>query len=187
MSERQRTAISITALVVAVLGWTPIGEAAKNAVFPPNSVGTAQLKRNAVTGPKIRNGAVTGLDIQKRTLLNTHIKPGSLLSSSFKPGQIPAGPKGDRGDKGDKGDTGAPGLSGLEIVISVTGGGAISPKVGTSHCPAGKKIVGGGAMANGPTGLVLTQSGPIANTHWTARAEEVVAVSANWNLSVYAI
>jgi hypothetical protein len=42
---------SATALVIAALGSTPLGEAARSAVsaVPRNSVGTLQLKRNAVT------------------------------------------------------------------------------------------------------------------------------------------
>ena len=106
MSKRQSSALAITALVVAVLGWTPFGEAARQAAFPRNSVGTVQLKGNAVTSPKIRNGSVTAIDVQKKTLTAVHIKPGSLLASSFKAGQLPAGPKGDKGDKGDKGANG---------------------------------------------------------------------------------
>lgn len=107
MSNRSTTAIAATALVVAVLGWTPLGEAAREAAFPPNSVGTTQLRTNAVTSPKIRNGAVTGIDVQKRTLTGVHVKPGSLVAANFKAGQLPAGPKGDKGDKGEKGANGA--------------------------------------------------------------------------------
>jgi hypothetical protein len=103
VSNRLPTALSVTALVVAVLGWTPLGEAARDAVFPPNSIGTTQLKLNAVTSPKIRNGSVQAIDVQKKALTAAHIKPGSLLASSFKAGQLPAGPKGDKGDKGDRG------------------------------------------------------------------------------------
>jgi hypothetical protein len=111
MSDRLRTALSVTALVVAVLGWSPIGEAAREAVFPPNSVGTVQLRGNAVTSPKIRNGSVQGIDVQKRTLTAVHVRPGSLLASSFKAGQLPAGPKGDKGEKGEKGDRGPAALT----------------------------------------------------------------------------
>jgi len=53
----------------------------RNAVLPVGSVGTAQLRHNAVTAEKIRSGAVTGADIKNGT-----IKPGDLA-----PGTIPAG------------------------------------------------------------------------------------------------
>ena len=107
MSEQMRTALAVSALVVAVLGWTPIGEAARDAVFPPNSVGTAQLRGNAVTSPKIRNGSVAGIDIQKRTITGVHVKQGSLVAGNFKAGQLPAGPKGEKGDKGADGTVAA--------------------------------------------------------------------------------
>ena len=84
--------LAATALLVSVLFATPLGQAASRLVLPKNSVGAAQLKKNAVTSPKV--------------------KDGSLLAADFKAGQLPQGPKGDpgaSGPKGDKGDPGAPG------------------------------------------------------------------------------
>lgn len=57
--------------------------------LPKNSVGTGQLKANAVTSSKVKNG--------------------SLLAADFRRGQIPAGAKGDTGPKGDTGAQGPPG------------------------------------------------------------------------------
>lgn len=50
--------ISITALLIAVFGSTPIGEAAWNQVVPRNSVGTIQIKRNAVKARQLAPNAV---------------------------------------------------------------------------------------------------------------------------------
>ena len=93
MSNRVNFCISLSALVVAVGGATPIGEAAWNAVVPRNSVGTLELKRNAVGPSKIAPNAVR----------SNHVLDGSLRVTDFKSRQIPQGPKGDKGDKGDKG------------------------------------------------------------------------------------
>src|SRR4029079_8174509 len=106
MQARVPLALSVCALVVAVLGWTPLGEAAREAVFPPHSVGTLELRDNAGVTDKIRKVSLTGLDVQKRTLTGAHVKPGALVASNFRAGQLPAGPKGDKGDKGDKGQQG---------------------------------------------------------------------------------
>ena len=73
--------ISGAALVVAVFGSTPIGEAAWNQVVPPNSVGTPQLKRRAVTAPKLAPNAVRSM----------HVLDGSLLASDFQAGQLADG------------------------------------------------------------------------------------------------
>src|ERR671930_2560372 len=64
-------------------------------VLPRNSVGTAQLKNNAVTSKKVKNH--------------------SLLRVDFKNGQVPrgpAGPAGPTGATGPKGATGARGPTG---------------------------------------------------------------------------
>jgi hypothetical protein len=76
--------IAIVALVVA-LGGT--GYAA--VTLPANSVGTAQLKKDAVTSLKVKNG--------------------SLLRGDFKAGQIPAGPAGPEGPAGGAGPAGPAG------------------------------------------------------------------------------
>jgi hypothetical protein len=78
------TVIACIALIVA-LGGT--GYAA--VTLPANSVGTAQLKKNAVTSLKVKNG--------------------SLLSADFKAGQIPAGPTGAQGAAGPVGAAGPAG------------------------------------------------------------------------------
>jgi len=44
MKDRLPIALSVTALIVSVLGFTPVGEAAKRLVVPRNSVGSGQLK-----------------------------------------------------------------------------------------------------------------------------------------------
>ncbi len=51
--------------------------------LPANSVGTRQIKKNAVTSLKVKNG--------------------SLLKADFKVGQIPAGPRGPAGSTGPAG------------------------------------------------------------------------------------
>lgn len=78
--------IALLALAVA-LGGT--GYAA--VVLPKNSVGTAQLKNNAVIASKV--------------------KDGSLRAADFAAGQIPAGPVGPAGPAGAAGATGPAGPS----------------------------------------------------------------------------
>jgi hypothetical protein len=145
---------------------------------PKNSVGTPNLKRNAVTPSKIAPNAV-------RT---AHVLNGSLLASDFKAGQIPQGPK------GDKGDPGAPGVSGYESVRATSASNSTSPKQVSVNCPAGKRAVGGSARLGGFINEVaLTASSgegpdPAAPTLWFASAREVgVGTAQNWSLRVDAI
>ena len=58
------TIIAITALAVAVLFATPLGQAAGNLVLAKNSVGAAQLKKNAVNSLKVKNGTLVAADFK---------------------------------------------------------------------------------------------------------------------------
>jgi hypothetical protein len=88
-TRRPSPALVLACVALAVaLGGT--GYAA--IVLPANSVGTKQLKNNAVNSIKVANG--------------------SLLKADFKPGQIPAGPEGPSGPAGPAGPAGAAGPAG---------------------------------------------------------------------------
>jgi hypothetical protein len=79
--------VACTALLFAMTG---AGYAA--GMLGPNTVGTKQLKKNAVISSKVKNR--------------------SLLAADFKAGQLPRGPKGDPGTPGAPGAPGAPGQQG---------------------------------------------------------------------------
>jgi hypothetical protein len=81
------TVLAGVALIVA-LG----GTAYAAVILPANSVGTLQLKKNAVNSLKVKNG--------------------SLLKADFKAGQVPAGPEGPAGSAGPAGLTGPAGPAG---------------------------------------------------------------------------
>lgn len=61
-----------------------------------HSVGTKQLKRNAVTGAKIKRNAVGSAKVAN----------GSLRAEDFKPGETAKGQPGAPGSKGDAGAAG---------------------------------------------------------------------------------
>ena len=77
------TVVASIALLVA-LGGTSV--AAVSIIIPKASVGTAQLKKDAVVSSKV--------------------KDGSLLSADFKAGKVPAGPAGPAGQAGAQGPAG---------------------------------------------------------------------------------
>ncbi len=94
--------------------------------IPKNSVGTKQLKKNAVNSAKVRNR--------------------SLLAADFKKGQLPRGATGAAGVTGSTGATGPAGTTGLTGAAGPTG----------SAGEAGTTGATGTAGATGPTGPSTT-------------------------------
>src|SRR5207237_846374 len=103
---------------------------------PRNSVGTVQLKNNAVNSAKVRNGSLRAVD--------------------FAAGQIPAGPQG---------PAGPPGASGLQVISGRGASNSSSPKSHAQDGPAGQGAGGGGGLGAGSTGLEpeLNPPGPFTN------------------------
>jgi hypothetical protein len=95
VSYFRRHHVGLLALCIALSG------TAYAATLPRNSVGGAQLKKNAVTSPKVKNA--------------------SLLARDFRPGQLPAGPAGPMGPAGATGPQGPEGPRGLEGPRGETG------------------------------------------------------------------
>lgn len=128
--ERLPLLLSIAALVVAVLGTTPLGEAAMEAL-PRSSVGTAQLKPNSVTSAKVRNG--------------------TLQRDDFRLGAFPtAGAAGPTGDKGDKGDPGPKGDKGEAGPRTPSWGDVTGPSFGAGDLSSWKDL--GSKLTLAPVG-----------------------------------
>ncbi len=141
-----------------------------------NTVGTAQLKNAAVTNPKLRNSSVTSAKVANR----------SLLRADFAPGQIPAGAT---GPAGPAGPAGPPGVSGLERVEVTSVTSSAITRTASIACPAGKRLLGGGARLNGSflDNVAIQLSYPGDDNTYVARAAEVATNAGNWSLTVFAI
>jgi hypothetical protein len=172
MRQRLPIVLSVTALVVAVLGSTPLGTAARNIVLPRGSVGTVQLRNNAVTGAKVKNF--------------------SLVAADFKRGQVPrgpVGPAGPAGPAGAAGPQGPAGVLGLQNVFTTGAASSTATRQLTAGCPAGKKAIGGGATVlplNTP-GVAITAGYLADENTWVARAREITATAVNWSLNAVVI
>ena len=114
--------VACIALLVA-LGGTSV--AAVSQLVPRNSVGTVQLRSNAVVSAKVRNR--------------------SLLAVDFRQGQIPAGPTGPAGPAGPAGAAGPAGPAGpagsvTRLTAVVNSSGSIARSQGTTS--AGRTAAG---------------------------------------------
>ena len=143
----------------------------------------------------LKDGQIAAADVRDGSLLKADFAAGQLPAGAQGPAgsQGPAGPKGPAGPQGPEGapgpegpegprgpagpagpqgPQGAAGLSGVEIVTASNNSQVVRLEAtATATCPAGKKVIGGGADLNSPfperkTGIVVSR--PLGNSAWTA-------------------
>lgn len=177
-ARRRRPSAGVVLAIVAL--FVALGGSSYAAVsLPKGSVGSPQIKQNAVNSKKVLDG--------------------SLLAKDFKPGQLPAGPQGAPGPQGPKGDTGpqgpqgqqgpagpqgAPGISGFQVVegtpVNVDAGRSSQQTV---TCPAGKKAISGGYETSSSQNVTLNRTGPstTGSTSWYVRITNDSGAAKTWN------
>ena len=115
----------------------------------PNSVGTPQIKANAVTAAKLRNANVTGAKIARNAVTGTKVLNGSLTAADFVASSLPKGPAGPTGPAGPAGPAGTIGpVTVRQAGVVVPGGaaqnGAYDTETVTVNCNAGEKAISAG-------------------------------------------
>jgi len=161
MKGRLPLVLSLVALVVAVTGFTGLGEAARDALPRASFANNSHRVDGIHASRRARAGYLYPLGRNRKF-------PASVIGTG------PAGP---------------PGVSALEIVTLASASDSSSPKTATVTCPTGKRVVAGGARATGAgaTEVALVESYPASITQWAALARENDAVGGPWMLTTYAL
>jgi hypothetical protein len=154
--------VATAALVVAMAG---TGYALS---IPSNSVGTKQLRSNAVTSAKIKNGQVKAEDLASNSVTSSKIVDGSIMFGDARPGDFVAGPGSIVTISGDA-DTG------LEAEVgSIAGFGSVT--VGCAEGGGGEDTL---TVNNGGAGsltLSAVVSGTVVSATASAGADAVVTL-----------
>jgi len=142
--------------------------------LPARSVGSKQLKRNAVRTANLAKNAVTGAKVRNGSLTGADIKVGSLAGVASAATATNA--------------THANAAAGLDRVVYVGQAGSVGPAVGmeatiggaTAACPPGTLAVGGGVgvVDNQNTSVVDSFPEP-GGRGWTARVDNSDPASAH--------
>jgi hypothetical protein len=119
-------------------------------VLPRNSVGTAQLKRNAVVSSKIAAGGVGRTDLKANAVNSGKVANGSLLRADFRAGELTV----------------------ANLIIYVPGPNNTVPASdlgsSTATCPAGYGVISGGYISIAADGEVYADDSFGARNSWTA-------------------
>ena len=142
--------VSVIALSVA-LGGTSYAAI----VLPANSVGTKQIKKNAVTTAKVRDGSLRRADFGAG-----QVPAGATGATGATGAKGAAGATGPRGAKGDKGDAGTNGIDGTNGTDGIDGIDGTDGTNGTNG-------------TNGTANVVVRESAPSA-----VAASGIVSVTA---------
>jgi hypothetical protein len=178
MAARISLALSITALLVAVLGATPLGDAALDQI--PAFARNAARVDGISASRKPKAGHLLALGKNRKF-------PAAVLPSG-PPG--PVGPKGDKGDKGDTGAQGPPGVSGVQVTTANSAHDTDVSKLAVATCPSGKRAIAGGAAVGGTShGPFITASRPNGSSQWLGAAREspTFPSTETWHVVVYAV
>jgi hypothetical protein len=164
--------VACVALAVA-LGGT--GYATISTIIPLGSIGTKQLKDDAVTTRKVRDFGLRAWD--------------------FKRGSLPSGPTGPAGPAGPQGLPGVVGnVTMVESSVSVPGNtanGIYQSRAVQVSCPSGEKVVSGGTRWSSDSDgeqLITTYSRPLLVSGkvigWRARGGSDVSSDRVFNVQV---
>jgi len=176
MSNKVQTGLWAATLAIALLGWTPLGEAAGGAV-------TKVVPFAKVAGFAKNAGALNGHSASRRP------KAGQIpiLSTSGKlPASIgavgPAGPAGATGAAGAAGPSGVSGYQQVTKQITFSENGADT----TISCPGGKSVLAGGYNLNQANdNLAVFDSRPISASDWRFRIRNTT--QGTGTVTVYAV
>lgn len=135
----------------------------------PKSLTATQLKAGAVSAAQIKAGSISAGKIQNGSLTGTQIKAGSLTGTQVKSGSL-------TGTQVVGSTLTGVSAAAIGTVQYVAATASINPTsvTGTSvtaNCPAGMKVIGGGAIVNSSSNAFVNESGPASSrTGWVADA-----------------
>jgi hypothetical protein len=196
-------ALAVAGLVVALVALHRHVDVVARAAPRDHSVGTAALRDHAVTADKLAPGSVGSSALSAGAIGTGQLAAAAVTASRVAAdgltgeqideqtlAQVPAAARATRADDAGRlaGRGSSAYVSGVttQRAASATDTGRTKGPV-VAQCPAGRRIVGGGAAVDGvSSGVAIVRSSPDAND-WVAVASAYGRTGAPWRLVVTAI
>jgi hypothetical protein len=124
-----------------------------------NKIDGTRIKAKSIPGNRIKARSLTGAQVKAKTLTGAKVKPGSLTGKQVKGSTL----------------TGVKAASLGSVYYAVTkatlGRNVVGGTTASANCPAGQKVIGGGAVVGNDDFAYVNDSGPVAaRTGWEATA-----------------
>jgi hypothetical protein len=145
-----------------------------------NSLGGGDIAAGTIRGRDVAAGAIRSREISDRSIFSRDVASNSLGDREIDEPQLEVNRLG-----------GVPSrryIRNVQNVQTATGSDPVTPKAAPpARCPAGKRLIGGGAsvVAPAPVPVALSANGPSGNA-WAAIAY-ATAPTGNWQLVAVAI
>jgi collagen triple helix repeat protein len=185
MLQRVRRHLTYANVMATAAVFIALGGASYAAVrLPRHSVGTRQLKPDAVTSSKVANRTLLAKDFKRGQLPHGIAGPQGLQGIQGLQGV--QGLRGPRGLPGDKGDAGSPGISNYQVVTNGPHTLAKGITLTGATCPAGTKPLGGGLDTYYSPVKTIESSAP-TDTGWTVTVYNPAETDPSVKYNAYAI
>lgn len=139
--------IAVAALFFALGGTAYAASKISGSQITPKSIPANRIKPKSLTATQIKQGSITG----------TQIKAGSITGTQVNGATI-------------KGVSAAAigGVQYVSVAVPISAG-VLSGTPGSAACPAGMKVIGGGATVSNPTEAFINETAPTADRNgWFA-------------------
>jgi hypothetical protein len=129
-------------------------------------------------------------DIPNESIGSDKLAPGAISAQTLSP-EAQEALRGETGPRGPAGKNIVGNLQ-LEIIERESASSARVTKQASAQCPAGTKLLSGGATVTGGDDVFISNSGPVVDlndraTEWRASAESLSVSNKRWLLTVTAI
>lgn len=121
----------------------------------------AQLKAGSIEGSKIQNGSLTGAQIKSGSLTGTQIQTGSLTGTQVKAGSLTGVQV--NGSTLTGVSAAAIGTVQYATATAPIPANSETATATTANCPAGMKVIGGGASVGNSTAGYVNETAPAPN------------------------
>jgi hypothetical protein len=151
--------------------------------LPRRSVGTEQLKVEAVTRSRIRDSAIVGVKVAPDALKGADIVEGSLgtVPSARRAGEAGHAAQADHASAADHAAVAgaldqvdyraAAGSVAAAVEATESAPATTAEATATAHCDPGSHATGGGVQVEEGSGLVVGDDYPSGSTAWIGRVE----------------